>query len=583
MPTINPSLVPTVAPGNLFDALTTDDTLNIRWLVAQDPVHYEVYNRPLADAVVRQLILAKAVDQLELSVGHMSLFPFLIQPQVSSGSEEYDLPGNWIWDMNLSLPQKWENLRLAKIKRISGANDGSGGYTGKLRLIFTATEENASTETAVAYADCTIDSATTYEIVRIETPDDEEEAVVIDSGEADTVTGFIIFRTLDVDDATVEAFLDAVAPPDDTTDSNSDGLFDDPAVYELVDSVPGDSSGDFQSTTLSHGTGLLTANSWNPIPALDSDIQSWISAFNYPFDATANLTSTSGVVMPAGMFREFDITAPAGDEPSGDTSGTFYPVWISRIERVNETADLLRFYFATYNITDEANGGSPSTETVEFATMDLENTMAVGEIVEIVPLANLLLQDGDDASSFIQHFGRGHVVLSSIWGETSSAVDDFFSEFSDISNDPADIEFSKTSTRLASFGISRVPKYAPTIGQGHALAGSSARFTTPINPSDDNRFVTEQDQGIGNTVDLEAETDIDPHVAIERLAYSGSLCHRAVMMIVDSSQVETGDNTFYDDVVLPRLRVLFGRDPVFGDVWYNGTRFLTYNNKTWVG
>ena len=38
MPTINPSLVPTIAPGNLFQALTTDSTLNVRWITPTDPV-----------------------------------------------------------------------------------------------------------------------------------------------------------------------------------------------------------------------------------------------------------------------------------------------------------------------------------------------------------------------------------------------------------------------------------------------------------------------------------------------------------------------------------------------------------------
>ena len=116
MPAINPGLVPTIAPGNIFSEFTTDTTLNIRFYQRNDPVHFETLNRPLADIVLRQLILAKSVDALNLSLGHQALFPWLIQPRVVSGTEEFDVPLNWIWDLHMSLPSKWENFRLAKIK-----------------------------------------------------------------------------------------------------------------------------------------------------------------------------------------------------------------------------------------------------------------------------------------------------------------------------------------------------------------------------------------------------------------------------------------------------------------------------------
>jgi len=65
MPTISSSLIPTIAAGSLFNQLVkTDGNLNVRWLTAQDPVYFEATNRPMADIVVRQLILAKAVDNL---------------------------------------------------------------------------------------------------------------------------------------------------------------------------------------------------------------------------------------------------------------------------------------------------------------------------------------------------------------------------------------------------------------------------------------------------------------------------------------------------------------------------------------
>lgn len=579
MPTITPALIPTKAPGTIFDALTGGDTtLNIRWLTAVDPCYYEVLNRPLADLTVRQLVIAKALDVVNLSLGHTALYPFVVQPQVSSGTTEVDVPNRWIWDIHASLPKKWENLRLAKIKRISGGNDITNGYSGYLRAIFTANIQGSATEVAVFYADYNIESTLTYQPVRLGIVDTTEESVAIDSTETETVAGFLIFRTLDVTEQTTIDFFDVVAPPGDTTDNNSDGFYDNPAVYEIADSAAGGTNvtDDFSTIALSHGTGLLTDSAWNPIPNLDTDIQAWIESFNYPFDASANRRSIDGIVMPLGMFREFDITAPAGDEPTGDISGLYFPVWISRIERVG--TDQLRFYFSTYNVTDS----TPSTTAIEFASMDLFRDYVAGERVAITPVDNLMLQAGSDAANWHQHFGRGHVVLSSLWNKTTDDITDFFDAFDIIAETPADIEFTMGSSRISSFGISRVPKYAPTIGQSQALLGSTARRTTPINPSTDNRYVTEQDQGLGNQVDLESQVGISPNAAIERYGYAGSLCHKIVKLVVDASSTGTSP-TFYDDEVLPRLRILLGRSPVFGDKWFNGTRFMTWSGDVWIG
>jgi len=581
MPTINPTLVPTVVPGSLFDTLTTDDTFNIRWLTNKDPAFYGVLNRPLADLTMRQLVLAKAIDQLNTSLGHAALFPFLIQPRIAAGSGDVDVPLTWLWDVNLSFPAKWENVRLAKIKRIAGNNDGSGGYTGKLRLIFTATQIGSTTETALVYVDYNIESPLTYQIVRVTAVGATEESVHLDTSEIETVTGFVTFKTLDTSDSTVQNFLNLLEPPDNLADLDSDGLYDEPSIYELIDAVPNDPSGDFSGTSVSHGSGIFGVSAFNAIPALDSDIQSWINAFNYPFDASANRTSTAGIVIPLGLFREFDIAVPAGDEPTGDTSGNFFPVWISRIERIGSTSNQLRFYFATYNVTDAATGGTPSTEPVEFATLDLTRDMTGGEIVDIVPLNNLQLHEGSDADQWGQHLGRGHAVLSSVWGGTSSDINDFFDEFALITDNPADTVYSKSATRLSSFGLSRVPKYTPTIGQAQALLGSSARLDSPAHPSNNNRYVTESDQGLGNAIDLEAQAGITPHIAIERTGYTGALCHRAVKLIIDSTKVGTDEAGHYENEVLPRLRILFGRDPLFGDMWHNGTRVLLFNGDTW--
>jgi hypothetical protein len=541
-------------------------------------------NRPLADLTLRQLILAKAVDALQLSLGKENLFPFLVQPVVGSGTAEEEVPVKWIWDMHASLPKKWENLRLAKIKRISGENSVTDGYSGYVRLIFTANVQNSTVEVAIFYADYQIDSDLTYQLLRLGVVDSLEEGTPIDPGEIETVTGFLIFRTLDTTDQAVTDFFDLVAPPADTTDSNGDGYFDNPAVYEIVDTIPGGPAvtDDFSESALSHGTGLTTDSAWNAIPQLDSDIQSWIVSFNYPFDSLATRNSVDNITIPAGIFREFDITAPAGDNPTGDSSGTFFPVWITRIERIGTGGNQLRFFFATYNVTDAEVGGSPSTTAIEFASLDLLRSYTEGEIVEILPIDNLKLIEGTESTEFEQHFGRGHVVLSSVWNKTTSEIDDFFDEFDSIVDSPPDSEYSQASTRISSFGISRVPKYVPTIGQSRAMVGSTARLTSPIYPGDDNRFITEQDQGVGNQVDLEAVSGITPNSSIDRFGFTGALAHRVVKLVVSADSL--GDNpTTYTNEILPRLRILLGRDPRFGDFWYNGTRLMFFNGDSWQG
>lgn len=537
-------------------------------------------NRPVADLTVRQLVLAKAIDNLELQLGHQNLFPYIIQPKVASGTTQVDVPIGLIWDLHASLPNKWEKIRLAKIKRMSGLNSPTtDGYTGVLRFIFTANNGSSATEVAVFYADYSIDSSLTYQYVRLYPVPSTEEAVVINPGEELTIGGFILFKTLDVNLVNVQAFYDLLEPPMSVTDSNSDGFYDSPAVYEIVDTLPGGSeaSDDIFISVVSHGTGLLTDSAWNAIPPLDSDIQSWLISFNFPFDSSVNRTSDDNITIPAGLFREFNITAPAGDQPTGDISGLYYPVWISRIERVGPTTNLLRFYFSTYNVTDS----SPSTEAVEFASMDLARTYSEGEIVAITPMDNLLLETAT-STEYQQHFGRGHVVLSSLWDGTTTDVDDFFDAFGFIVDNPADTPFSLSNTRISSFGISRVPKYVPTIGQSEALKGSTARKTTPVPPSDDNRYICELDQGLGIQIDLDSQPGITTNAAIDRYGYTGALAHRMVKLVVDATALGS-DATFYDDQILPRLRALLGRDPQFGDFWFNGTRLMFHNGDTWQG
>jgi len=285
MVNINPALVPSVAPGNLFTSLTQNESYNIRWLYPTDPVFYETLNRPMADITLRQLILAKSLDLLSLSVGHQAMFPFLVQAEVANGTTSVDVPPGWIWDLHMSTPNKWQDFRLAKIKRMSGGT-GTGEEEGTLRLIFTANQQGSSVEVSLFYADYLIDSSLTYQRARLTVVDSSEESIVIDQGEAGTIGGFVTFRTLDRTDAIVDAFYTLLEPPTDTTDSNGDGFYDNPAVYDIV-STPAGGAGvtsDFSYSGMTHGTGLLVDSTNNTIPQLDSDVQSWITTFNYPFD-----------------------------------------------------------------------------------------------------------------------------------------------------------------------------------------------------------------------------------------------------------------------------------------------------------
>jgi len=570
MPTISPELVPTVSAGNLFERLTEDGTLNIRWITAKDPVYFEIQNRPIADVTLRQLIIAKTLDTLGLNLGRQSNFPFLITASVSDGTSEAEVPPAWIWDLSMSLPSKWENARLAKVKRLSGNNQGT--ITGTLRLIFTANVSGSTTETSIFYADYLIESNLTYQRARLSTVSSTEESNAIPSGETNTVDGFITFRTLDTADPTAEAFFLLLEPAATGT-----------AEYEVVDTPAGGASetDDFQPTAMSHGTGLLVDSTFNPIPALDSDTGVWLDAFNYPFDLDASRTSAApiAITIPKGIFREFDIAVPAGDEPTDDVSGEYFPVYITKIQRYGTGTDDLRFFFGTHNVTDDAQ----SNDIIEFATLDLNRNDTAGTIVEIAPVDDLFNKSGTGASLFQQHFGRGHVVLSDLWTGANAEIEAFFDAFDSILDDPVECTFTKASTRISSFGLSRVPKYIPTIGESQALKGTTSNRETPVYPSSDNQYVMQLDIGKGDQVNF-ATSDLLPvdkreNADIEAVAYKGSRVSQTVWLIVDAK----GTAHDYDDDILPRLRCLFGRDPQFGDEWYDGTRFKKFNGDAWVG
>lgn len=578
MPTLNYNLIPAKVPGTLFTSLSGGDaSLNVRYFVATEPVYYEVLNRPLKDLEVRQMVLAKSIDTLQLSAGANFYFPFLVQPRIVAGVGDIDLPTEWIWDMHISFPEEWDTFRLAKIKRINGGN-GTTGYTGTLRFIFTASRQGSATEVATMYADYEIDSDLTYQLVRLQ-PVSAGESNLLSSDERQQFSGFLTFLTLNVSDQAVQDLFDLLAPPTNNT-TDSLGFYLNPSVYEIADSIAGGTAitGDFDFVQISHGTGLLTDSALNTIPSQTVSSQGLLDALNYPFDTDANLISVDGIQIPSGLFSEFTLTAPAGDEPTGDTTGTFFPVWISRVERVGTGTTQLRFYFATYNATDD----NPSQTIVEFAILDLLRSYGPDRIVEISPFGNLKLYSGTDSTLFNQHFGRGHVKLSNLWDGTNPEIDDLYDSMAALGAINETI-FTKSSTRISPFGLDRISKYIPTIGENQALAGSTGvgRRTSPLNPNDNNRYVTELDEGLGPQIDLEALPSINPNSAIERFGYAATHVHKAVFLCIDQELVNNNDSNFYVNEILPRLRALLGRDPIFMDWWYDGSRALFYNGDTW--
>jgi hypothetical protein len=580
MPTINPLLVPTISPGNIFRRFTEDSTLNIRWLTKEDPTFFATLNRPHVDIALRQLIIAKALDNIALRLGHLSLFPFLIPPKMSTGTGSVDLPLSWVWDMHVSLPAKWEYIRLAKIKRISGSNPSgtgseSGTYTGLLRLIFTGQQVGSSSEIALFYADYRIDSILTYQFAKANIVSAGEETVAIDPSEAETISGYLIFRTLDSEnDSSHKAFLDTVQPPTTTTDSNSDGIFDNPAIYEIIDTIESGITNpdDFLASASPHGTGMLVLSATNSIPSTDSDFNTWLSSSGYPFRLGASRTSIHGIIIPKALFREFSIVVPAPDQPTDDITNLYSPVWLSSIERLDTLANELKLTFSTHSLEE-------TPVITEFAQMILKREFTNNRVVTIEALTDL---KGQDQENFKQGFGIGHVVLSSLWGATTSDVDDFFDSFLALTDVPAITSFSKENAILSSYALSRVPKYTPTRGQSEALVGSTARLITPVHPADSNRYICEQDQGIGDPIDFRTKVgfpeELRENPDIEPVGYTGSLAHRGFKLVVDAS----GANHTYETDILPRIRCLLGRDPVFFDIWFDGTYFKIYNGDAWV-
>lgn len=563
MPIIDSGSVPLISPGNIFNVLN-GDTYAIRWIQPTDPVYYTVANRPLSDSVMRQLIIAKAIDNIALRLSHQSNFPFVITPIVVNGALTSGLPLSWIWDCHVSIPQRWEQLKLAKIKRMSGVNS-TGSYTGILRFYFTAEESTSGIETYLFYVDYVIDSNLTYQILTINLVTDETPN--LDSSEYTSIDGYVIMRTIDPsDDSTLQSLLDNILYP--TVGGTTTG--------ELQDSAAGGASNpsDFDANAVSHGTGVLTASAFNAIPAVDAVIDNWLIATNYPFRTSATrLANGSGpITIPQGLFNEFSIVAPTPDIASTSTTDDVFPVWISKIERMDTSANTIKIWLSTYDINHSDSG----YQSIDFASLTLTRSHRKDHVVHISSEASLfpdMAGTGYTATDWEQGFGKGYVVLSKKWGTSalSTEVENMFDAIA--THSQIYFDFNLESTILSAYAIERSSKNIPTNGQFAALRGSGGDSNPP---SASNPYVVKGDSGLGTAVNLTIK--FGAKEGISNTGYMATHASPLVHLEVDASK-ETYD---YDSDVSPRLKELFGRNLQFGDRWYDGVRLLLYNGDTWV-
>lgn len=571
---INYNIIPTKIPGTIFTSLSGgDQSLLVRYFHALEPVHYSILNRPLKDLEVRQMVIAKAIDVLHTSMSSRTYYPFLVQPIIVSETTNTDLPTEIIWDMHISHPDGWRNFRLAKILRMSGTNENStefDSYTGVLRFVFSASKTTSDTEYAILYSDYVIDSELSFQLSEFK-PVLTDSLSTLEVSEINQFSGRITFFTLDFTNNTHGDLFNVLLPPTDSG-TNGNDMFSAPSTYEIADSLPGSTNitGDFELESISHGTGILTDGALNSIPSQIVSNENILSSLAYPFGVEANLTSVDGIMIPNGLFSEFVINAPDNEQPTGDSTDLYNTVWLSRIKRVDDRN--IELYFSTYN---------PSGQDVEFAFLQLSSTDTSNTILPIIPTNNILGQFGPNSSEFIQGFGKGHVKLSSKWDGPVESITDLFNSMFSLGF-VVNTVFVVSSTRISPFGLNRSSKNTPTDGQRAALIGSVGlnRRNVPLNPNNNNRYVTELDEGLGEQIDLNQRDGILPNAAIERFGSVGTRVHKLIYLGIDHDLV-TDDDNFYNSHVLPRLVILLGREPVFGDEWYDGRRFAKYNGNSW--
>jgi hypothetical protein len=566
MPIISPTLVPLASPGNLFELLNDPDLYPVRWIQPIEPVFYTVQNRPSSDITFRQLVIAKSIDNISLRLSHQANFPFIISPIIIRNLIESGLPLSWIWDIHVSLPKRWRKLRLAKIKRL---NDGDNGttFTGTLRLYFSSEDETSEIETYMFYIDYDIGSELTYQIC--ETQYITDEIPCITSDEFSTLNGWVVMRTIDpTDDSTFYSILTTILTPPVAPDTYTTG--------SMKNSDP-DAAITYDDTAISHGTGMLTSSAFNAIPSLDMVIDNWLIATNYPFRVSSDRISTGSlpITIPQALFEEFSIIAPTPDLPSTSTTVDVFPVWISRIERLDASANSIKITLSTYNIEHDDGG----YRRINFATITLSRSNRQGDIVRIVPVLPLFY--GKTEPIWGQKFGDGYVLLSRKWGATgttglSSELEDFFDDIA--VGTIAYKEFNIDSTILSSYSVSRVPANIPTNSQFQALKGTKGDGDPP---SMTNPYVVKNDCGKGTLVNF---AELEGFGPVEGLSNTGFMAVN-LSPIVRMDVTDPEKPPSFEDNVKPRLEYLLGRTldaNAFGVRFFDGVRLFFWNGDAFV-
>lgn len=564
---INPNTIPNVVPGQLLSTLTTDDDLSVRYHYIGEPIHYGILNRPLTDLEYRNLILARSIDQLQAAYGSTVNYPFLNTPYITNGVSNIKIPTGLLWDVALSIPESWSNVRLFGVQRISGENAGTGEYTGTIRLLLSAAPVGTDTEHIIRSYDLDLETILSYTITSGEEVTASNAGTVLPALDRSKFFGYVVLTSPDYTSQEWIDFLEFVMPPNDTT-TNSSGEYVNPALYEVVDSEAGSTNGtnDFDDDVISHGTGILAQSTISYIPGRTILSEAVFAAVNYPFGLNASRTNVDNVEIPLGIFSELSIIAPDNDGGSTD-----YPVWVSRIRKL--ATNSIEMIFSTYPIV------GTNQPPVEFSKITLDSTMTTDTMVKMVPTNNLY---GTTDENFNQNFGLGHVILGDMWSSGDNRKTSFFNKTNALTGTDPITNFTMPQTRLSAFAVSRTPSYTPTLGQAGAMRGSSARKQAPQHPSINNRYVTENDYGIRSQIDLNAVPNIPTHVAIERYGYIGGSAPRTFSLCIDRSLVSDDFEDYYTVHILPRMRAILGSDPEFGDVWYDGTRFWRFNGQTWL-
>lgn len=254
MPSINPALIPSITGKNLFQALTEQEQINIRWMTNEDKVYFNHINRPMADLAVRQLIIAKSIVEFSLDVAAAGRFPFLLNPVIVDGASEVDVPDGLVNDFNIIHSLDASNMRLGRIDLLSSDMDGDD-FAGKLRLIFVVTQDDE--DKGLGYVEYDAASTLSFQRATFNVITDGSLGFEPLGINPSSVTARVVLKTLDASDINIEEFYDFI--------------LDGSGQYLLKDSTPTDELSTF-SETVSMGTGLLRETVIHRLPGVEFNI-----------------------------------------------------------------------------------------------------------------------------------------------------------------------------------------------------------------------------------------------------------------------------------------------------------------------